>query len=141
MNNLFFWKKVFALMLLFFLFISVKIVAQNKTHKVNSFDQIIVSPHIRVILKEGENESVYIENEGVEDDKINVEVAGKILRIYLDQARIYTKHYKTYVGGQKIKNPVYRGTLVTAHITYKNLKNLTVRGEETVTCESANKYK
>jgi hypothetical protein len=119
-------------------------VAQSENKLLKSFDKIIISPHIRVILTEGENESVFIENEGVDEDKINVEVVGRTLRIYLDQARLYTKNYKIYENGYKKKRPVYSGTLVTAHITYKKINSLSIRGEETVSCESplvADKFK
>ena len=37
----------------------------------------IISPHVEVVFKQGETESVVIENSKVEDHKINVEVEGK----------------------------------------------------------------
>ncbi|CAN5171688.1 hypothetical protein BH23BAC1_BH23BAC1_38760 [soil metagenome] len=110
--------------------------AQSNFIKVDNFDKVVVSPHVQVILQEGETESVTIENHGVDEEKINVRVDGKTLSIYLDQAKVYTRSYKTYENGRKRKNPIYRGTLVTAHITYKDLKKLEVRGEETANCIS-----
>ena len=128
---------ILKFILFLLIFYSNNAAAQNKTIKVENFDKVIISQHIRVILTEGETESVYIENEGVDESKIKVELIGTTLRIYMDQARLYTKYYKTNENGHKRKTPVYKGTLVTAHITYKNIKKLSIRGEETITCESS----
>lgn len=106
--------------------------AQDKIHSVESFDKIIVSPHIELNLVEGSEESVKIENAKVSEDKINIEVEGKTLRIYLDGAKMVTKSEKVEQGNGKWKKSIYNGTKMTATVTYKTLKSLSIRGEEIV---------
>lgn len=102
--------------------------------QVKAFEKVIVSPHIEVILVEGNEESVKIENAKVSDDKINIEVEGKTLRLYLDGAKVVTKSERR--EGDSWKKSIYNGTMATATITYKRLKALSIRGEEIVKCES-----
>lgn len=125
-------KKVFLPVVLFVLLGTVSLIAQNKTYQVKSFDKVIVSPHIELNLVEGPEELVKIENSKVSQDKINVEVEGKTLRIYLDGAKMVTKSEKVERGNGKWRKSIYNGTMMTATITYKTLKALSIRGEEIV---------
>ena len=115
--------------------------AQDMSFDVRSFDKIIVSPHIEVNLVEGDEESVLIENAKVSLDKINVEVDGKTLRLYLDGAKLVTKSEEVSNDGWRGKKPIYNGTVATATITYKTLKNLSIRGEEVVRAKNQLKAK
>ena len=81
---------LFALVIGVAILTSQAINAQEIT-QVKAFEKVIVSPHIEVILVEGNEESVKIENAKVSDDKINIEVEGKTLRLYLDGAKVITK--------------------------------------------------
>lgn len=108
----------------------------QKVTTVNTFDKVIVSPHIEVILVEGNEESVKIENAKVTEDKINIEVEGQTLRLYLDGAKTVTKQERVSNDRWKGKRSIYNGTMATATITYKKIKALSVRGEEIVKCES-----
>ena len=110
-----------------------KVSNAQKTTQVATFNKVIVSPHIEVILVEGNEESVKIENAKVSENKINIQVEGKTLRLYLDGAKTVTKSEK--VNGNW-KRSIYNGTMATATITYKKLNVLSVRGEEIVKCES-----
>ena len=114
-----------------------KFAEAQKVITVKAFEKVIVSPHIEVVLIEGDEESVKIENAKVSDDKINIEVEGKTLRLYLDGAKTVTKSEKVDNAKWKGKKSIYNGTMATATITYKRLKNLSIRGEEIVKCESA----
>ncbi len=113
-----------------------QVVAQEKTYQVENFDKIIISPHIAVNLVEGDEESVRIDESGVTDDKINVEVEGKTLRIYLDGAKMVTKSEKVKGENYKMNRSLYDGTQVRATVTYKNLNTLSVRGEERINAKS-----
>ena len=124
-------------LLIIFFCLTISVFAQSKSISVDHFDKIIVSPHIEVNLVEGTEESVLIENARLSKDKINVEVEGKTLRIYLDGAKMITKSEKHDDGELKGKQSKYNGTMVTATITYKNLDVLSVRGVEVINCESA----
>lgn len=125
-------KKIILPFVLFFLAVSVKTTAQDKTVTVKSFDKIIVSPHIEVNLVAGNEESVKIENAKVSENRINIEVEGKTLRIYLDGAKMITKSEKVDRDEGKWRKSIYEGTMMRATITYKQLRALSVRGEEIV---------
>lgn len=118
------------------IFIGQLAMAQTKTVRVKNFDKVIVSPHIQAIFVKGNSPSVAIEKSTTEMDKVNVEVNGKTLRIYLDDAKEVTKNEEYYVNGQKRKRPIYKGTVLTVRVTYQDLEELSLRGEETIVCES-----
>ncbi|SNR56604.1 Putative auto-transporter adhesin, head GIN domain [Maribacter sedimenticola] len=118
--------------------------AQDSSFAVTSFNKIIVSPHIEVNLVEGDQEGVVINNAKVPMDKINVEVEGNVLRLYLDGAKVVTKSERVSSDHWRGSKPLYNGTMVTATITYRELRNLSVRGEEIVRSEGplkANDFK
>ncbi len=110
--------------------------AQTKTYPVDHFDKVIVSPHIQVNFIQSDKESVIIDDTAISLDKFNVEVKGKTLHIYLDDAKMYTKSEKMKYNGHKTKHPIYTGTQIRVTITFKNIEDLSLRGEETYTCES-----
>lgn len=101
---------------------------QSKEISVEHFEKVIVSQHIQVNFVEGNDESVLIESISVSEDKLNVEVSGNTLRIYLDGAKTITKSEKSneYDG----RKSIYDGTIVKATVTYKSLQALSLRGEE-----------
>ncbi len=130
--------KISQYLVAFVLFL-VSIIASyaQETIAVDNFNKVIVSPHIQVTFEEGAEETVIIESASVSNDKINIEVEGKTLRIYLDGAKMVTKNEKTYNSkGWKTKRSIYKGTQVVAKVTYKNLKELSIRGEEVILCKS-----
>lgn len=110
--------------------------AQQKTFTVGSFDEVIISPHIEVIFEKADEASVVIENIDVSMDKLNVEVKGKTLHVYLDDAKVYTKSEKVKYDDYKGKHSIYNGTIVSAKIYYKDLEEISLRGDETHKVES-----
>jgi hypothetical protein len=126
-------KRFFILTLLvgFFATGNLMLNAQTKTYEVKSFDEIIVSPHIEVTFEKADKESVVIDNIDVPLEKLNVEVKGKTLHVYLDDAKVYTKSKKAQYDDYKGKQAVYDGTVVTARIYYKDLDQVSLRGDET----------
>jgi hypothetical protein len=131
-------KKTYTkLMLLLTMIISLNSInAQEKTFDVDEFDGVIISPHVEVIFIQAEEESVVIENIDVSMDKLNVEVKGKTLHIYLDDAKVYTKSEKVKYDDYKSKHAIYDGTVVSAKVYYKSLELISLRGEETHKVES-----
>lgn len=119
-----------------FVFIVGVIQAQEKTYSVKTFDKLIVSPHIEVNLVEGLDESVVVDNAKVSLDKINVEVEGRTLRIYLDGAKVVTKSERVSNDKWRGNKSLYNGTMATVTVTYKKLENLSIRGEEIVRCKN-----
>ena len=110
--------------------------AQEKEIKVDSFDDVIISPHIEATLVAGDREMVIIEDADVPLEKLNVKVEGDKLRIYLDGAKTYTKSKKVKNDDYKGTYQLYDGTKITATIVYKHLKSLEVRGDEEIRLES-----
>lgn len=102
----------------------------QKSIEVDPFTKILVGPHVELVLEQGDNEQVELENLHIDESKINVKVKGTTLLIYLEDARISTKHRKVKTNNQKYKEPVYKGTIVTAKVTYAYLNKLSLRGEE-----------
>ncbi|MET2985351.1 head GIN domain-containing protein [Aureibaculum conchae] len=112
------------------------VTAQSETTTVKKFDKVIVSPHISVNFVQGDTESVQIETCSVDKNKLNIEVNGKTLRIYLEGAKEVTGNEKYNKDGKKRRRSLYKGTIVTATVTYKNIDELSLRGEEKFICES-----
>lgn len=110
-------------------------VAQTKK-TVEFFNKVIISPHIETIFVQGDEESVTILENTLSDDKVNIEVNGETLRVYLDDAKVTTKHKKVVKNGMKMRVPVYKGKVLTIKVTYKNIYNLSLRGEQRTVCES-----
>ena len=118
-------------------FLCIAAIGMSQTKKtVKPFDKVVISPHIEVTLVEGTEESVAIEKNEVANDKVNIEVKGKTLRIYLDDAKEVTKNKTIFKNGMKQKVPIYKGTILTVTITYRSLEELSVRGEQSTLCKS-----
>jgi hypothetical protein len=122
-------KFFIAALMIFF----VEATEAQTTTAVAHFDKVIISPYIEVTFVEGNEESVTIEKSTVAKEKINIEVNDKTLRVYLDDAKEFTKKY---TNGYKEKEPIYKGTAVSATVTYKTMNELSVRGDETQVCKS-----
>lgn len=109
--------------------------AQTPVQSLPSFDQVITSPHVSVVLVAGEQEGVQFQYQNIEPTKVNCSVRHKTLRIYLDDARITVKQRKVRDGDYTYTKPIYdKDVRVTAYVTYRQLKGLEIRGEEDATC-------
>jgi len=114
------------------------------TKNVSPFNKIVVSPKITLVLEKGDKESVRIVYSNISTDKINIEVTGHQLSLYLDDARMIDKRERrdSEYGNSKVSR--YEGASVTAYVTYRFLNQLEMRGQETLTCEGpieADKFK
>lgn len=125
-------KKTYKKCILFALLIlgTNSLIAQQKSFDVNSFDEVVISPHIEVVFEKAATPSVTIDNIDVSMDKLHVEVKGKTLHIYLDDAKVYTKSEKVKYDDYKGKHAIYDGTIVSAKVYYTDLEELSLRGEE-----------
>ena len=111
--------------------------AQTPVQTLSSFDKIITSPYISVVLVAGEQEGIQLQYQNIEPEKVNYSVRHKTLRIYLDGARITVKQRKWREGNYTYKKPIYdKDVRVTAFVTYRQLNSLEIRGEEEITCQS-----
>lgn len=122
-------KKINFIVAALLMIISLSLHAQKTA--VANFEKIIVSPYIQVTFIEGDKEEVNTENCTVDKSKLHIEVNGKTLWIYLEGAKQIPKNETTYNNGYKEKHSIYKGTIVTAIITYKMLNEVSIRGEET----------
>ena len=106
--------------------------AQEISKELKSFDKIIASPKINLILEQGDQESIRLTYSNVDADKINIDVQGHTLRIYLDDAKVTEKTVRV---SSTEKRGVYHDALVTAYVTYKELEHLEIRGNQELTCK------
>lgn len=118
-----------ALFIAIFFLQAFAVQAQSKTFKVKTFDKVIVSPHIEVVFKTGDVEKVVIEMLTEDLDEMNVEVSGKTLQIYLDDAKTTTKADKEKSTKHRTV-AAYKGTVAKAIVYYKKVKTFSLRGEE-----------
>ena len=128
-------KSVRYITIIALVFIGQMLSAQTKK-SVESFNKVIISPHIETTFVLGDEESVTILESTEAEDKINIEVKGETLRVYLDDAKEITKHKKVIINGMKRKVPIYKNKVLTIVVTYKNLEALSLRGEQTTLCKS-----
>lgn len=136
-------KTIKYIALLILILISQMVLAQTK-QMVESFDKVIISPHIETTFVQGDEESVTIIESTESEDKINIEVNKNILRVYLDDAKETTKHEKVVINGVERKVPIYKGKVLTIRVTYKSIETLSVRGEQRTLIENlieAKKFK
>ncbi len=105
--------------------------AQEISKDLKSFNKVIVSPKINLILEQGDQENIRLTYSNVDEDKINIEVHGHTLRVYLDEARVTEKTYRV---SSHEKRSVYQDASVTAYVTYKELEHLEIRGNQELTC-------
>ena len=115
--------------------ISQTLAAQTKK-TVESFSKVVISPHIETTFVQGNEESVTILDSTEPEDKINIEVSAHTLRVYLDDAKETTKHEKINKNGTKMKVPIYKGKVLSIIVTYKNIDELSLRGEQHTICNS-----
>ena len=127
MNRFFFFSAVFSLLTL------ENTIAQE-VNPVGHFEKVTVSPHIQATFTKGDKESVTIQSNTVSRDKVHIELNGKTLRVYLEGAKEVTKNEKMNENGTK--ESIYKGTVLTVAISYQTLKELSVRGEETILLKS-----
>jgi hypothetical protein len=112
--------------------IPARLHAQEITKDLRSFTKIVASPKINLILKKGEKESIRLVYSEVTEDQINIEVSGKTLRIYLDDARVVEKTHKV---NRHQRKGIYENAIITAYVTYTELKHLQIRGNQELSCE------
>ncbi len=116
------------------LFVIANSIAQNKETK--PFNSVIISPHIEATFEKGDKEMVIIETINVSKDKFNIEVKGKELHLYLEDAKITTPTEKVTTNGIKRNIPIYSQTEVKVKVIYKSANSFTLRGEEKFAFES-----
>lgn len=133
------WKAVSTVLALLTIvsstFFANPLSAQSKVFEVDRFDEIVVSPHIEVIFKEGKESSVRIEAISVPMDKLNVSVENDKLHLYLEDAKITSPSLKDQIKGT-CDPTEYDGTVVRAVVTYERLKSADLRGEQKFVFES-----
>lgn len=122
-------KKCIVLYLLVLTHVSLQ--AQEIVKPLASFNRIIVSPKINLILEHGDTEHIRLVYSNVTPDKINIEVEGKTLRLYLDDARVYEHTHK---GFYTSREGIYKDATITAYVTYKAIRALEIRGDQELTC-------
>ncbi|MEJ7643976.1 MAG: DUF2807 domain-containing protein [Chryseolinea sp.] len=109
------------------------VTAQEINRELRSFRKIVASPKINLILEKGDQESIRLVYNNVSADKINIEVRGHTLRLYLDEAKVTEKMERLNSGERR---SIYNDASVTAYVTYEELEHLEIRGNQELTCNS-----
>ncbi len=94
----------------------------------------MASPRINVVLEKGTQESIRLVYDGVREEKINIAITGRTLRLYLDKAR-KVERMKPESKYHERRQSMYAGAKVTAYITYRKLDALEIRGDQELTCK------
>ncbi|WP_405604443.1 head GIN domain-containing protein [Polaribacter sp. Asnod1-A03] len=124
---------------IFFIFlvsISSNLKAQETIKLNQSFDKIIVSPHIEVVLKKGNEASIVIDDIIVDREKFLYEIEKGTLQVYLEGAKTYTKNKKIIKNNYEQKVPLYNNRVVKLIITYTDVAIFSLRGEEKITFQT-----
>lgn len=106
---------------------------QEINRSLQHFTRVIASPRVNVILNKGDQESVRLVYNNVTENKINIDVTGKTLRIYLDDARKYERS-TARTNEYGAKESMYEDVSLTAYVTYKELDLLEIRGSQELSC-------
>ena len=128
--------KLLVFLLLGSIFFTNYTIAQTKVIDVETFNEVVISPHIEVLFKEGKKESVTIDYITIPVEKLNIDVKKNTLNIYLEGAKITSPKKKETKNGNKLKTSIYKGTIARIIVTYKEINNLDLRGEERFVFES-----
>lgn len=108
--------------------------AQEIQKELKHFTRVVASPRVNVILEKGDKESIRLIYNNINEDKINIDVTGRTLRIYLDKARKVERMIpRDDQSGNR--ESMYNGASVTAYVTYKELDMLEIRGDQELTCK------
>ncbi|WP_341227790.1 DUF2807 domain-containing protein [uncultured Arcticibacterium sp.] len=112
--------KIFALGLVV-LFAATASNAQ-KVH-VNHFDKVVVNPDIEVVFVHGSEESVNIKRSFIDEDKIQIKVENNSLKLSIE-GRNLDKNYK------------HNGTKAYLVVTYRDLEEVVLKGDQDVLFEN-----
>lgn len=107
--------------------------SQEIERELKHFTRIVASPRINVILTRGDREAIRLVYHDVSKNKINIDLTGRTLRIYLDNAR-KVERMKPGSGRHGRRESMYAGASVTAYVTYRELEMLEIRGNQELTC-------
>jgi len=116
------------------LWLATSVTAQDTETSIKSFDKIIASPRVNVVLTQGTKESIRILYNSVPPEHVNVVVKHGKLKVYLDRARITEKQVRNSAGS---RHGIYEGSSITAYVTYTHLVSIEMRGEEELFCEGS----
>lgn len=117
-------KKLILLILIAPLFVKAQIEVVN----VDPFSSVMIHPYFEIELKKGPKEKVEIMSSNVDLGLINVELNGRTLHMYLEDAKVAFKRMIT----DNFDEPYRDGTRVRAVVTYRDMDKLTIYGEEKV---------
>jgi hypothetical protein len=117
----------------------VVVQAQKSVEReIGDFNRLVVSPHIDLVLVQGDHPVVRVEYENIDVHEIHVDQSGKTLKLFLEHARIVEK---TERSDMHYSRGIYHDARVTAYVTFSALELLEIRGDQRVTVESPIKAK
>jgi hypothetical protein len=111
--------------------IQLTVFAQTLERTLPTFKKVVISPFIDVELVKGPSEGIQITYENLEEDEINIDVKGNTLRVYLDDAKFRIRRESAEIKNDRR----YGHAKVKAIITYKELENIQIAGNNSLTCK------
>ncbi len=123
--------KSYTLFLCVMLAVVPALAQDANSFNLGSFDKVIVSPYVKANLVQGTSEAITVDHV-VSMEKLNFEIKGNTLWVYLEDAKFVPKDEKVDQGGNKVYKAIYNKTMAEVTITYKKLNTLSVRGEEVI---------
>lgn len=109
--------------------------AQEIEKDLDHFDRLIVSPHIDLVIRQGDQPHIRLAYSGIDREEIHIEENGNSLKVFLDQARYVEKNKSD--DEDYYRKGVYAGAKVTAYVTYSQLEYLEFRGNGMLTALTA----
>ncbi|MBV6427255.1 MAG: hypothetical protein KIPDCIKN_01771 [Haliscomenobacter sp.] len=90
----------------------------QKTFQVETFDALLVSGNIQVILEPGEKEKVVLYIDGIPEDEITVKVSQGTLRLI------------------SLNSFLYKNEVIKAYVTYNKLREIRANAGSSVSCDT-----
>lgn len=109
------------------LLVAANTLYSQETINTRPFNKVIISPYIEATFIQDNEERVVIERSVVEKSKLHVESKNGTLRLYLEGAKEIPRYPR---DEERHRRPLYPNRAVTATIYYRDLNELSLRGEE-----------
>src|SRR4030042_1079217 len=86
------------------------------------FRKIMIGSHIRATLIKGDKNKILINHSNVEPEKLNIQLKGNTLKLYIDYSRMVPKMEIINEDGHKKKVEINRNVHVDVTVFYKNIE-------------------
>lgn len=106
---------------------------QDINQDLSSFNRIVVSHKVNLVLIPGDKESIRITYHGVDRGDIVIDQLGHRVNVYLKDAKWFDIGERRHNSWDRRER--YPFASVTAYVTFKDLRLISIRGEGEVYCD------